>query len=360
MRKLAAAYLKNALRARFTGSPWFDPMIATLYPTPMCNLSCSYCDDFGAQRNAGFRGQELDTARMKRVVEMLVEVADVLYITGGEPTMRQDLAELIAHARARGIYYVAMNTNGLLLREQTELMDLLDNLVISLDSLDEQRYDPILGGKKGTTRELCEIVRWAATEQRARGFTLTVNCVVMPGMVQDAIAVRDLCFEIGAQFSAQPQSIDRMPAPQLARDPLFHTLVDSLLEAKSSGGPVSGSVPFLRRTRELTPFQCTPTAAPHVDWRGHLAYPCRELPDHIWVDLLAAGSYRAALAEAERRWGAPPRDCSRCGERCYVEISTLVRHPTELVREAWGYLRQMGGPKHAPRAHEGAAVAPRA
>ncbi len=341
MKKLAAAYAQNVYRARFTDSPWFEPMIATLYATPMCNLSCSYCDDFGAHRNAGFRGQELETERMKKIVDLLAEVADVLYITGGEPTLRSDLAEVLQHARDRGIFYIAMNTNGLLLRDRTEVIDLLDNLVISLDMLDGERYDPILGSTPGTTAELLEIVRWAAAEQSKRKFTLTLNCVVMPGQVEEARRVRDFSWEIGAQFSCQPQSINRTAAPELAHDPIFHKLVDEIIEGKRAGKPVSGSLPFLRRTRELVPYSCTPTAAPHVDWRGRLAYPCRELPNHIWVDLLEAGSYAAALREAERRWGAPPSNCSQCGERCYVELSTLVRHPTELAKEAYGYLRQM-------------------
>jgi hypothetical protein len=44
-----------------------------------------------------------------------------------------------------------------------------------------------------------------------------------------------------------------------------------------------------------------------------------------------------------------------------VEISTLVRHPTELVREAIGYLRQMA-PRSEPsrRGSNGAGPATRA
>jgi hypothetical protein len=61
---------------------------------------------------------------------------DLLYVTGGEPTPRLDLADLLAHARSRGIRYLAMNTNAVRLREHEEIPGLLDNLVISLDDLD--------------------------------------------------------------------------------------------------------------------------------------------------------------------------------------------------------------------------------
>src|SRR5262245_6031570 len=133
MQKLFWSYLKNAARAKLSNSPWFDPMIATLYATPMCNLRCTYCDDFGAQRNDMFRGQIIPQAKMKRIVELLAEVSDVLYITGGEPTMRTDLVEILQHARKSGIQYIAMNTNALLLRDHEEILNQLDNLVISVD-----------------------------------------------------------------------------------------------------------------------------------------------------------------------------------------------------------------------------------
>src|SRR5262249_17801892 len=163
---------------------------------------------------------------------------------------------------------------------------------------------------------------------RKHGYTLTVTCVVQPGQVDAARKVRDFCFEIGAQFSAQHLSVHRLPSTELQADPDFHRFMDEVLAAKRAGKPGSGSDLYLGGTRDRVPYACTPTAAPHVDWTGRLAYPCRELPNHILIDLLAAGSYRAAMAEAEAKWGAPPNDCDRCGERCYVELSTLVRNPS--------------------------------
>jgi len=124
--------------------------------------------------------------------------------------------------------------------------------------------------------------------------------------------------------------------------------IDEIIKAKREGLPISGSELYLRSTQEHVAYSCTPTAAPHVDWMGRFAYPCRELPNHVLVDLLAAGSYENALAEGARLFGAPPSDCSRCGERCYVELSSLVRHPLDAAREGYGYLMQ------ARRAKQGA------
>ena len=186
MRKLLAAFVKNSVRAWFTGSPWFDPLLPTLYVTPVCNLRCTYCEDFGAHRNAEYRGQTLPTDQMKRVIDVLAGECDLLYLTGGEPTMRPDLPELLRHARSRGLRYLAMNTNAVRLREHEEALDLVDNLVISLDDLGAGRWDSSLAADPGRVANLLENVRWAASEQKRRSLTLTVTCVVMPGRVDSA------------------------------------------------------------------------------------------------------------------------------------------------------------------------------
>ena len=336
--KLVSHLAKNAIRAQLTRSPWFDPILSTLYVTPMCNLRCTYCDDFGAHRNDQFRGQALSLDGFKRAIDMLADETIGLYLTGGEPTLNPDLVEILRHARPR-FMYVAMNTNAICLRDHDGILGLLDNLVISVDSMHEGRRDDVLAAQPDNIRKLFENVRWAAAQQRARGFTLTVTSVLRPGRLDEARAVRDFCFEIGAEFSPQHLSDhDRMPSRDLQADADFRRFMEELIAARSDGKPVSGSVNYLRGVRDQAPYQCTPTAAPHVDWRGHLAYPCRELPDHIWVDMLAAGSYRSALDEAASKWGAPPNDCSRCGERCYVELSTLVRNPLAGARESVGYV----------------------
>ncbi|HEY8923118.1 MAG TPA: radical SAM protein [Polyangia bacterium] len=344
MRKLVTAYVKNSARAWLTDSTWFEPMLPTLYVTPLCNLQCEYCEDFGSHRNAGYREQALPLTEVQRLIDIIADVCDLLYVTGGEPTLRDDLPQILKHARRRGLDYLAMNTNAVLLRDHEEILDLVDNLVISVDDLDSGRWDSSLTSRPEMVRRLLDNVTWAAGEQKRRNFTLTVTCVVTPGRVDAARRVRDFTYGVGAQFSAQHLSVARVPSAALTADPEYTRFMRELLADKRAGRGVSGSELYLARPGAAGECGCTPTAAPHVDWLGRLAYPCRELPDHVLVDLLAAGSYRAALREGARRWGAPPADCRRCGERCYVEISALVRHPTALAREALGYLR----PRPAP------------
>jgi MoaA/NifB/PqqE/SkfB family radical SAM enzyme len=342
--KLIRNVVKNAVRAQLSESTWFDPVFSTLYVTPLCNLRCGYCEDFGVHRNAGYKTQLMSLDRYRQILDILGAETQVLYVTGGEPTMNDDLLAILRHARTAGFGYIAMNTNALTLHDHADVLDELDHLVISVDSVDVGRWDDTLATQPKNIERLLANVRWAAGEQKRRAFQLTITSVVTPGRVSAARAVRDFAFSIGAEFSAQHLSVHRIPSAELSADPDFHAFMRELLEQKRAGKGVSGSHWYLEAIDDRADkpsFACTPTAAPHVDWRGMLAFPCRELPDHVLVDLVAAGSYRAALDEGARRFGGPPPgDCHRCGERCYVELSTLTRHPPAAIREGAHYLKR--------------------
>jgi MoaA/NifB/PqqE/SkfB family radical SAM enzyme len=347
MRKLIASCVKNIARAHFTTSVQFAPMLPTLYVTPLCNLRCTYCADFGAHRNSEFRGQVLPLETIQRLIRIIRKDCDVLYLTGGEPLLRPDIVEILAYARAQKFLYLAMNTNGLLLHTQPEVVQHLDNLVISMDGLDEGRDDPELSKQPHQLRLLLDNIAWAASLRKTNPkFVCTVTTVVRPGRVAEARRVMEHCFSVGADFSIQhltvlDDKLGAVPSPKLVADPEFPAFLDAMIKAKRAGLPVSGSELYLRIIRDRQRFSCTPTAVPHIDFRGQLAYPCRELLDHVKVDLLQAGSLTAGLREGARLYGSPPKACSQCPDRCYVETAAMVNRPGTLVRTVFSYLGQL-------------------
>jgi pseudo-rSAM protein/SPASM domain protein len=80
--------------------------------TNRCNLECVHCYA-GAESEA--KTGELTTAEGKRLLDDLADYgAPVVLFSGGEPMVREDLAELVAHASEVGIRPV-LSTNGTLL-----------------------------------------------------------------------------------------------------------------------------------------------------------------------------------------------------------------------------------------------------
>lgn len=110
--------------------------------TGRCNLSCRHCY---AARFSNLR--ELSTYEALKMIEGLAEIkARHLSITGGEPTLREDLPKLIVEAQERGLE-VSMVTNTLLLRE--ELMNFLAKrdveVQVSIDGVTKETFVRVRG-----------------------------------------------------------------------------------------------------------------------------------------------------------------------------------------------------------------------
>jgi GTP 3',8-cyclase len=112
-----------------------------------CNYRCSYCLPDG-YHGAGAHG----VLRHDEIRRLLAGFASVglrkLRLTGGEPTLRRDLVEVIALAAATpGLQTLAMTTNGCLLEKRVAQWRGagLNAINVSLDSLDAARFKAITG-----------------------------------------------------------------------------------------------------------------------------------------------------------------------------------------------------------------------
>jgi len=80
--------------------------------TQRCNLKCVHCYAQSEDRN--YPG-EMSTEEAKVMIDDLAEFgAPVLLFSGGEPTIRKDLVELMHHAKSKGMR-VVISTNGTLI-----------------------------------------------------------------------------------------------------------------------------------------------------------------------------------------------------------------------------------------------------
>lgn len=108
-----------------------------------CNQHCIHCYAAG-QRHAGSR--ELSTPAWKQIIEKCRKARiPQLTFTGGEPTLREDLPELIYSARW---FVTRLNTNGVrLTKEYCQRLRKaeLDNVQITLYSADREVHNKLTG-----------------------------------------------------------------------------------------------------------------------------------------------------------------------------------------------------------------------
>ena len=112
--------------------------------TYRCNNVCAHCYN---ARPRDF--PELSTVEWKSIIDRLWQCGiPHLVFTGGEPTLRQDLPELIQHAQSTGMV-AGLNTNGRRLSDAGYLHELvaagLDHVQITLESHDPQIHDAMVG-----------------------------------------------------------------------------------------------------------------------------------------------------------------------------------------------------------------------
>ena len=114
--------------------------------TDRCNIRCFYCMP---DESITFRPKEeiLTFEEIERLVRLVARTGiNRLRLTGGEPLVRANLADLIDRlANIPGIDDLALTTNGILLAEQAQaLRDAgLQRINISLDTLSEETFQRI-------------------------------------------------------------------------------------------------------------------------------------------------------------------------------------------------------------------------
>ena len=116
--------------------------------TPVCNFRCTYCLPHGYHAETGVAGP----LSLEEIARLLCGFAELgmhkLRITGGEPSVRHDLTDVLRTAAATpGVTSLAMTTNGTLLsRRLGEWMDAgLNAINVSVDSLDRAAFARITG-----------------------------------------------------------------------------------------------------------------------------------------------------------------------------------------------------------------------
>lgn len=118
--------------------------------TDMCNFRCNYCLPDGNDQGAG--KNNLTLKEIETLVHAFARLGtQKIRITGGEPTLRKDINDVVALCHATsGIEQVGMTTNAYKLAGQ--LPDLitsgLGSINISADSLDPNHFRAITGRDK--------------------------------------------------------------------------------------------------------------------------------------------------------------------------------------------------------------------
>lgn len=344
------SFLENRRRAR-AGREDLLPLYFIWTTHRTCNFMCTYCDDHRGSRYPELPEEgTLDTRAGLRLLEVMRTRASSVYFAGGEPTLRKDLPELVAHARALDYYPIVINTNAsafdrlLTMRSWSTFPRDIDTIVVSLDGLELDWLARTWGTKspEDVLRNLYLLAE-LADEYRIK---LMVNCVVQPGQVRHARDVLDFARDLGVWFTTVPMNTRATIDGRLLEDAEYRAFAELVLARKREGQRITGSLRMNRRLLFSEPLDCRNTLKPHIDHDGALYWPCKAsvAVEPARVPVLDFDHVDTLWAECTSRID-PTRFSERCGGSCNwaQNYSTDayahgLLHPLSLLSEVSGFL----------------------
>jgi MoaA/NifB/PqqE/SkfB family radical SAM enzyme len=310
-------------------------MNVMLAVTDRCTGGCAYC---------AIPQRQSREMTLPEIVRLLTEAAAMgcqrLGVWGGEPLCREDLGDIVRHAKDLGMF-VTVDTNGHLIPERDDDLAPVDHLNISLDG-DRRAHDAARG--PGTfdrtlrgiahsvgryrfwtitvlTRENLDQVDWILDLARRLGFLTTFQ----------VLHHNDT---LGRNHGLRPDEVE-------LREVIAH-----LVARKREGAPIASSPRFLRYLQGWPDFAVNRRQAVdgapacvagglycNVDVDGRL-YPCSLFVDEIEAPSVTELGFERAFA------GLRPAPCGACSATCFTEYNLLFGLDW---RTGWNWVRALRG-----------------
>jgi len=314
--------------------------MAFFYLTTSCGFRCPYCPTGPFMMEGQVAtGAVLPGAEVLRLLGILRRHVDMLVLTGGEPLGHPDFEMILAGLAGLRFRTVILATNGFLVdRWLDALVTKTDELVVSLDTLDNERGDRLAGCARGTAARVRENIERLARHP-GRRCDIAISGVVTPDNIEDLAQVYRYTQRLGLNFAAAPQLIGVHAHPKLLESQPYRRFYDFLIAEKRRGGRVYGSPRYLQHLRDLASFRCYPFTYLVVSPLGDVFYPCLE-GGRVVGNLRDEPDLHVLRKRGYAQHGPEPKCCNQCHSACMVGISLILQHPVEALAEGWRLHRQ--------------------
>ncbi|WFD12069.1 radical SAM (seleno)protein TrsS [Tepidibacter hydrothermalis] len=192
--------------------------------TQKCNLSCKFCF-----ADAG-KNSEPDIETIKYYYQRIMKASGNcnIQLSGGEPTLREDLDEIIKLGHDMGFSFIQLNTNGLKLKDLDYVKKLkhagLNSVFLQFDGMNDTIYSNLRG------KELLKDKLVAIENLRKMNIGIILVCTVVPRVndyniyeivkfgIENIPAVRGVHFQPVSYFGRIPdipKDNDRITLPEI-------------------------------------------------------------------------------------------------------------------------------------------------
>lgn len=161
--------------------------------THRCPLQCPYCSNPLELERVS---TELTTEQWQDVMRQAAHLGVLqIHLSGGEPTARKDLEDIVKVAAEVGLYTNLITAGVTLTRDRlAKLAELgLDHVQLSIQDIDPENADRIASYKGGMTKKI-EVAQWV----REFGLPLTVNAPIHRQNIKSVPRMIEFAIEAGA------------------------------------------------------------------------------------------------------------------------------------------------------------------
>ena len=290
------------------------PFILTHAVTGQCNCSCRICDTWRRPPDPS----EMTTQEIFSLLDQAADARFAAYVAfGGEPLMRADIVEVLAHARDKRLYTILI-TNGALLEEMAEdLAPCTDLTIVSLDDTG-QGHDTARA-----TPGLFDAAAAGIAAMQRQHARVMLNCVVSRFSPGGAGRVLGYACQHGLRVAFDPMELfpgvnDEGMTPPEEKKEIF----TYLCREKAAGAPILNSAEFLQHQYAPRAYSCAQAriflrvgadGAVRPFWCQKNASLLGNVRTHRLSDILSSPSWKEFDAVAE--------GCSRCTNSSTVESS---------------------------------------
>ena len=280
-----------------------------------CNLKCKMCPFW--KRSSKDSNIEKEKAILRQIYN---SGACGIAFEGGEPLLRNDLAEILAFSWSLPLHtnplHTSLITNGTLLESRIdEIAPHINGVVyVSLDSL-EKTHDEIRGVSGCFRKAVRGII--ACREK----VSVTINTTIMAENIHEIEDLVKLAKELDIRISV---AVAHEYYNAKASAPASHEIKEiagKLVEMKKKGYPLVNSINYFKVIAKQKKWTCKPWSMVNVDPEGNLVLPCYVRNEYAaGVSVLETG-IKTAISRVDWK---EAKTCQKCSLHCYVEPSLVL------------------------------------
>ena len=328
------AFFKGYLRGLSS-----KPFYCKVYLTRRCNYRCEMCNVW----THGDQSKELPTTEYEKIANVLRQLGiPLVVITGGEPTLRSDLVEIVRIFAKNG-FSVRLQSNGNSRLDNKLLQRLADaglhDLNVSLDTLDKTSFDALCHCDGALDSAVASLK--SAVEILGRG-NVAISCILSAQNIGNVLDVVRFANSYDIWTIAMPVMLSR----EKLADSIFNRQTSLLNEMPDNEESRLLFQELQRNRRRLAVLSSskylsdmrTMVSSHSRRWScdaGRLYFvvredggisPCDDLPALLHI-FDSDFTRQIVSPEIQRAWQAQRSECAGCTHGCWHETSNLVHSP---------------------------------